>query len=310
MSAFFSGIARKAIHRIACDPAYRRWFFWLPDALMCRLAWFDQFGTRLDLRNPRGFNEKLQWLMVHDVNPEHGRRADKVRAREWVAEKIGEEHLVPLLGVWRNADDVDFASLPDRFVLKCNHNSGGGMYICRDKSGMDVDAVREGLRRALKKNHYHEHRERVYKNIKPLVLAEKFLEDPSTPDGGLVNYKFFCFSGTPKFLYVMTYAGSSAGKGHPKITIRDMDWNVMPFRLSGYESLPFDREKPAAFEEMVEIARRLSEDELFLRVDLYCVDGKVYFSEATFYPTGGMGVFEPPEWEERIGSWLELPKAD
>lgn len=281
-------------------------FAWVPDKTMISWTWWARYGEWPDLRNPGGFNEKLQWLKLHR-NPDHPMKADKYRVRGFVAKKIGEKYLVPLLGAWENANDIDFASLPDKFVLKCNHNSGGGMVICRDKSKLDVDAVRKKLNRQLKIDYSLNCREWHYGKIKPMVIAEEFLEDKAN-HGILVNYKFFCFSGEPKFLHTEISEVGPAGKGNLKLTVRDLEWNVMPFRRPDHEQLPFDCEKPKEFSEMVALARKLSANEPFVRVDLYSVGGRVYFSELTMFPGGGESKYEPPEWEERIGSWIELPR--
>ena len=261
----------------------------------------------LDLENPRLFSEKLQWLKLHDHNPLYTQLVDKYRVRDYIAQKVGEEYLIPLLGVWDDPDEIDFDALPDQFVLKCNHNSGTGMCICRDKSGLDAHTVRKNLRRGLKENFYLRCREWPYKDVPRKIIAEKFM--PYEPGkNGLDDYRFFCFHGEPRMIYVyQTEAASSKNK--PSVLSRDIfdtDWNHLPFcqKSGNAETEPLP---PVNFEKMLELSRRLSENMTFLRVDFYEIRGRVYIGELTLYPFGGFAPFEPAEWDQKIGEWLTLP---
>ena len=292
------------------DP--RRWYAyfgnrgllnWMSDEAYLKLAFRMNMNQKLDLKNPKTFNEKLQWLKLYDRKPEYTRMVDKYEAKQYVAERIGEEYIVPTLGVWDRFDDIDFDSLPDQFVLKTTHDSGG-LVICRDKSKLDVATVKKTLERCLKRNYYYASREWPYKNVKPRILAEAYMEDPQQPNG-LRDYKFFCFSGEPRFLYI-----SEGLEDHStaSISFLEMDWRFAPFRRSDYK--PFSRlpEKPQHYDEMVQLARKLAGDMAFVRVDLYEISGRIYFSEITFSPCSGMVPFEPKEWDEKLGSWIRLPE--
>lgn len=279
----------------------------IPDRIYLQLHFRSRTGKRLNLKAPKTFNEKLQWLKLYDRKPEYTTMVDKYAAKKYVAEKIGEEHIVPTLGVWDTFDDIDFNLLPNRFVLKCTHDSGG-LVICRDKSKLDIDAAREKINKSLGKNYYWHGREWPYKNVKPRIIAEKYLEESgeeSTEIAGLTDYKFYCFNGTPQYLYV-----SKGLEDHStaKISFLTLDWQFAPFKRSdfaGFDSLP---PKPTKLDEMIEIAGKLAEGKKFLRVDLYQVDDKIYFSELTFSPCSGMMPCEPREWDRKLGDMLRIDR--
>ena len=285
-------------------------FFFLSDKSALKLVWWASTDNELNIEHPIGFNEKLNWIKLYDRNPLYVELVDKYRVRGYVSEKIGEKYLIPLLGVWNDPKEIDFEKLPDRFVLKCNHNSGGGMYICTDKSKLKKRKAVKILQRALNKNYYFIFREWAYKNVESLVLAEEYIEDLSTNGvvNGLIDYKFYCFNGQPKFLYVSS-ANIVNNVKHDLITYLDLNWNTPPFSRPDHPQLSIDIEKPEAFDEMIEIAKRLSEGIPFVRVDMYYVNKKILFSELTLYPGGGLGFFSPNEWEQKIGSWIDLSDA-
>lgn len=256
----------------------------------------------LDINNPKTFNEKLQWLKLYDRKPEYTTMVDKYRVREYIADKIGEEYLIPLLGVWDDPDDIDFESLPNQFVLKCNHDSGG-LSICRNKKSFDFERAKKKLKKSLNTNYYYSGREWVYKNVKPLVLAEKYMEDNCSNQ--LTDYKFYCFNGEAKFLYIST---GLEDHSTARIGFYDLDFNRMEFRRSDYALLEKDPIKPQNFNEMIAIANKLSHGIPFIRVDLYNINDKIYFSELTFYPCSGYMPFEPIEWDYKLGKLIELPE--
>ncbi|MCF0247913.1 MAG: hypothetical protein HUJ86_04815 [Synergistes sp.] len=256
----------------------------------------------LDLENPLTFNEKLQWLKLYYHNPLYTTLVDKYRVREVIKEKIGEQYLIPLLGVWEDPEDIDFSSLPEKFVLKCNHNSGLGMCICKDKSHLDIPKVKKKLRAGLKQDWYLCTREWVYKNVSRRVIAEKYMEDSN---GELNDYKFFCFDG--KADNVMIVAGRS--KGTPLFYHYDKNWNLCQFnRLC--RSLPKDYKipKPDNINEMFEIAEYLSRGMPHVRVDLYNVDGKIYFGEYTFFNQSGLETGFDEYSDGYLGSLITLPE--
>lgn len=284
----------------------------VPDTLYLKIKYRMRTGKKLNLKNPVGFNEKIQWLKLHDRNPRYTLLADKYEAKKFVAERIGQEYIIPNLGIWDRFADIDFDSLPDQFVLKCTHDSGG-LVICKDKSSFNKEAARRKIERSLKTNYYWHAREWAYKDIKPRILAEQFMEDSYAQDlyalgtntDGLIDYKFYCFHGEPKFLYI-GYANLVDGNKDDALSFIDFDWNFTPFNRADHKQIPVLPPKPDKFREMFGIAEKLSADIPFARVDLYCIDGKPYFSEITFCPGGGFGVFSPDEWEHQIGDWIHV----
>lgn len=290
---------------------------WMPDKPYLKLMFRAVTGKRLNLHNPKNFNEKLQWLKLYDRNPLYTVMVDKVKAKEYVASKIGDEYIIPTLGVWDNADEVDFDSLPSRFVIKCNHNSGKGMYVCRDKAKMDVAKVRMGLRQGLKEDYYAHNREWPYKDLSRRIIAEQYLEEKTSQNieddklakvGNLRDYKFYCFNGVPKLCQVISDRAIDE-----KIDFYNMEWE----RLVGLVGLvglnnnvhnsDQDISCPLSFDEMKRCASILSHDIPFSRIDFYDIDGHAYFGEITFFPAGGFGSFKPDEWNEITGDWLHLP---
>ena len=257
-------------------------------------------GRELDLDQPTTYTEKLQWLKLYDHRPEYTTMVDKYEVKEYVAHRIGGEYVIPLLGVWERVEDIDFDSLPQRFVLKTTHDSGG-IVVCRDKASLDIPAARKKLRYFLRRNYYDCNREWPYKNVKPRVIAEAYMED--SRQGELRDYKFFTFGGEPKVLYI----AQGRGRGAPTVAdFFDMDFNHLPFTID-HDMAPELPEKPENFELMKELAAKLSQGTPQLRVDFYEVDGKVYFGEMTFFHCSGMAPFHPEEWDGRFGAWVTLP---
>lgn len=284
----------------------------LSDKTCLRLLWWAETGTRLNLNNPIGFNEKLQWLKVYDHRPEYTKYVDKVLVRDYVKKTIGEKYLVPIIGVFDHPEQIDFNLLPEKFVIKCNHNSGGGMCVCTDKSTINTKMIRDKLNKELRKNFYYENREWPYKNVVPKLLCEEFIIDknPMNTSGTLIDYKFHCFNGEPKFLYVGTDDISSGTKGELKLSFLDLNWETPPFYRSDHEPIQTEIKKPDCLDEMIDIARKLSKGIPFVRVDLYWVNNQILFSEMTFFPGGGYGFFSPEEWEIKLGEWISLPGKD
>ncbi len=274
---------------------------WLPDALYLKMMFRLKMGYGLNLKNPTTFNEKLQWLKLYNRKPEYTQMADKCEAKK-VAEKVlGKEHVIPTLGVWDRFEDIDFSALPDRFVLKTsNGGGGGGIVICTDKESLDMESAAKRLSSSLKTSIYTHLKEWPYKNVEPRILAEKFMVDES---GHLRDYKFYCFSGEPKVFLVATDRFSAHGT---YFNYFDMDGNVLQFSQGG-ENNPVTPPLPSNFEEMKTIARKLSKGIPHVRIDLYCVDGNVYFGEYTFFDSSGFEKFTPQKWDEIFGGWLTLP---
>ena len=273
----------------------------LPDELYIQLQYFYHFHWFANLKNPQTFNEKLQWLKLHDHNPLYTTLVDKYAVKKWVADKIGEQYVIPTLGVWEKAEDINFDQLPNRFVLKCTHDSGS-IVICRDKSKLDKKAIIVKLSLALKNNGYWYGREWPYKNVKPRIIAEEYMEDTATHE--LRDYKFFCFNGSPKILFI------ASDRQHPteetKFDFYDMKFNHLSV-TNGHPNSNKKLEKPSSFEKMEQLARKLSEGMPCVRVDFYESNGAIYFGELTFYHWSGFMPFKPSQWDKEIGSYLQLP---
>lgn len=255
----------------------------------------------LDLHNPKTFNEKLQWLKLYNRRPEYTKMVDKYKVREYISEKIGEEYLIPLLDVWDDSDDIDFDTLPNQFVLKCNHNSGLGMCICKDKNSLDISKVRSDLRKGLKQDYYLTGREWPYKNVPRKIIAEKYITDETGTN--LRDYKFYCFDGKAKVVGI--YQDRNTDK-ETTGDFFDMDFNWLDFTFN-MPNAKVKPSKPNHFEKMKEIAESLSEGIPHVRVDLYLSNDKIYFGELTFFDGSGFDKIEPFEWDVKLGSWINLP---
>lgn len=273
----------------------------LPDKLALRIQYKNIFLKDLDLDNPKTFNEKLQWLKLYNRRPEYSTMVDKYAAKEYVASIIGEEYIIPTYGVWENFDDIDFDSLPEQFVLKCTHGSGD-VVICKDKSNFDKKAACSKLKKSLKTNYYKISREWPYKNVKPRILAEKYMEDEKTAE--LRDYKFFCFDGVAKALFVAT--DRQRENEEVKFDFFDVDFKHLDVK-QGHPNAGICPEKPKTFEEMKRLAELLSNKIPQLRVDFYEVNEKAYFGELTFSHFGGFMPFNPEEWDEIMGNWINVP---
>ncbi|EYE87682.1 glycosyl transferase [Fervidicella metallireducens AeB] len=274
--------------------------FFVPDKLYLRLQYKNFTGKKLDLNNPQTFNEKLQWLKLYDRNPLYTQLVDKYEVRKYIAETIGEEYLIPLIGVWDKFEDIDFSKLPNQFVLKPNHTSGN-IFICKDKSKIDYVELRKEVNMWLKRRYYWVHREWPYKNVKPRIICEKYMVDESSVE--LKDYKFMCFNGEVKCSFVCLNRYSSNGLN---VDFYDMDWNPMPFERH-YASSGTVITKPKNFDKMVKFAEKLSKDMSFVRVDFYETNGQLYFGELTFYPGSGFEEFTPESYDYLLGSWIKLP---
>lgn len=256
-------------------------------------------GETLDLNNPRTFNEKIQWLKLYNHMPLYTQLVDKYNVRDYVKEKIGEEYLTKCYGVYLRFEDIDFDKLPNKFVIKCTHDCGS-VVLCDSKSKIDKSKIGKKLNSALSRNYYYQGREWPYKNVIPRIIVEEYLEDHTTND--LYDYKFFCFNGVPKVLFVSI--GRQAG--NLQLNFYDLEFNKLPFER-GYPNFDKRIPKPKNFEKMIELAAKLSEGIPFVRVDFYDFEDRIVFGEMTFSPGGGMEVFKPRKWDYVFGSWINLP---
>ena len=273
----------------------------MPDAEYLSRKFMAVFNQHLRIDSPQTFNEKLQWLKLYDRKPEYTVMVDKYKARDYIAEKIGERYLIPLIGVWDDPDEIDFDALPNRFVLKCNHNSGLGMCICKDKSVLNIKNVKKRLKRGLKQDYYLTGREWPYKNVPRKIIAEQFMK---SDESGLTDYKVHCFNGEPKLILVCKDRFSKTGLTEDFFSER---WEYLDMRRPTHPNASNKTAEPEELSEMLTLARKLSENIPFLRVDFYIIEHKVYFSELTFYPASGFEKFVPEEWDAVLGSWLTLP---
>ena len=300
----------EAVKKLILDPGFRFNFLakygflnWMNDEQYLRKMFFYIFGYELNLDNPKTYNEKLQWLKLYDRKPIYSTMVDKYAAKKYVASIIGDEYIIPTIGVWDRVEDIDFNSLPNQFVIKCTHDSHG-LVICKDKSSLDIESTKKKLSKALKHNYYLKYREWPYKNVKPRIIAEKYMEDSKTAD--LKDYKFFCFGGQAKCFKVdfdrfIEHRSNYFSADGEQLKIGEQ---LCPPDLSREIKVPEN------LMDMRELAENLSEAIPFLRVDFYDVDGKVYFGELTFYPASGFGKFVYEKNDELLGSWLKLPEEN
>lgn len=277
--------------------------WWLPDAPYVQLFYFAINSRFPNIKNPKGYNEKLQWLKLHDKHPEYRELVDKLRVREIIKEKLGEEYLFPILGYWDRFSDIDFDSLPNEFVLKCNHDSGS-VKIIKDKAALSQQEIAELKKfydRRVKYDFFYAGREYPYKGIKPCIIAEKLMKDGNGEAGGIRDYKFFCFDGQPR---LMLYVSGRQTRKHEDYF--DMDYNWLREIRNGSTSSEFCPEKPVTFEEMKRLCTILSAGMKEVRMDFYEIDGRPYFGEFTFFSGGGFELFHPTEWERQLGDWIRI----
>ncbi|RHQ93690.1 ATP-grasp fold amidoligase family protein [Clostridium sp. AF21-20LB] len=270
---------------------------WMSDEQYLKIAFYSAFGNRLNLKNPLTFNEKLQWIKLYDRKPEYTTLVDKKNVKDYVAAMIGKEYIIPTLGSWKYFEDIDFEKLPNQFVLKCTHDSGG-IYICRDKKTFDKNKAKDVLNKSLSTNYYYQGREWPYRDVEHLILAEKYLAD------NLQDYKFFCFNSVPRMILVCSERYSDGGL---KEDFFDENWNHLDVERATHPNSDLKILPPHHLEEMKKLASKLSKNTYFSRIDFYEVEDKIYFGEITFFPSSGLVGFQPDEWDRKLGDWLQLP---
>lgn len=275
-----------------------RIFRFIQDKNFLKIKYWLKTGKKLDLSNPRTFNEKLQWLKLYDRNPKYKDLVDKCKVRSYISKTIGSKYLIPLIGVYNSFEEINFDKLPNEFVLKPNHTSGN-IFICRDKSKIYYNDLKKKVNKWLKKDYYWFHREWCYKNIMHKIICEKYMVDESGE--GLKDYKFFCFNGEVKAMFVATNRFVDT-----RFDFFDLDFNHLPF-MQHYPNANIIIKKPKGFEEMIRLAKILSKDIPHIRVDFYDINSNVYFGELTFFHFSGFEKFEPEKYDEIFGSWLKLP---
>lgn len=283
------------------DSIVKNYFSFLPDKIYLSLRFRLKMGKWINWKNPLTYNEKLQWLKVYNRRKEYSRLVDKYEVKEYVRSIIGDEYVIPTLGMWENAEDIDITNLPDQFVLKTTHSGGNtGVVICKDKSNFDLAAARQKLRLSLSHSIYKGLREWPYKDVKPRIMAEAYMSD--NKHDTLLDYKFYCFDGEPKVLVIATGRNENLCFDY-----FDMDFNHLPFEQGGPNSQK-SIAKPQNMEKMIELAATLSKGMPHVRMDFYEVNSQVYFGEYTFFDSSGMANFNPIEWDYKFGSYIKLPR--
>lgn len=272
----------------------------IPDRIYLQIVYFKHFRRFINFNNPKTFNEKIQWLKLNYRNEEYTKLVDKYRVKQYITKLIGEEYVIPTLGVWNNVDDIDFKSLPEKFVLKCNNDSGG-IVICKNKKDFDEAKAKSFLKERLKNNGYWYGREWPYKNVKPCIIAEKYMEDSISKN--IKDYKFFCFNGSMEFFDI----DIDRFIEH-RANYYDRNGNFLPF---GKTYCPPDYTKkiemPKNLDKMIELAETISHNTVLSRIDFYEIDGQVYFGEITFYPGSGFSPFTDEKWDYKLGDMIDLP---
>ena len=270
----------------------------IPDELYLRIMYKIVTGKTLHLNPPKTFNEKLQWLKLHNRKPIFTQMVDKYEARKYIADRVGEEYLIPLLGVWNDVDDIDINELPNQFVLKCTHDCEG-LAVCKDKSQFDFNEAKKTLKTALSRNFYYQGREWPYKNVVPRIIAEKYMHDEG--EDQLTDYKVFNFNGVPRIIQV----DYDRFNGH-KRQFYNAEWNHMDISFHFPSDTTKVIPKPKCFDEMLKQARVLSKGFPHLRTDFYVIGDKLYIGELTFFHGTGMGKWTPDIFDAEMGDWLDL----
>lgn len=284
-------------------------YYWLfPTKIYLKLLFRLKMGYRLDLKNPKTFSEKLQWLKLYNRKPEYTKMVDKATVKDYVADIIGSEYIIPTIGIWNTPDEIDFEQLPNQFVLKTTHGGGSsGVVICKDKTNFDTKAARKKMARSMKQDIWHVLKEWPYKDVKPRIIAETYME--SSPDvNDLIDYKWYCFNGEPKYCQVI-----QDRKKKETIDFFDTEWNHQDFvglipasgpTIGSASIVPL---RPKNLDIQIEIARKLAQGMPFSRIDLYEINDKEFFGEITLYPASGLGIFKPDQYNEILGKMLTLP---
>lgn len=291
---------KKLSYKIFMFLKHRNYTDILSDKLYLKIIFKLRLGYSLDLKNPQTFNEKLQWLKLYDRNPKYIQMVDKYEVRKYISENIGEEYLIPLIGVYNRFEEINFEELPNQFVIKCTHDSGG-VVICKNKSKFDIRKAKEKIKKSMKRNFYYSGREWPYKNIKPKIIIEQYMEDKKAKE--FIDFKIMCFNGIPKF----SFTCSERYNDGLKVTFYNLSWEKMSFERH-YPSSTKNIEKPKNYELMLELSKKLSKNIPFVRVDWYEINGKLYFGELTFYPGSGLEEFKPFSWDKKLGNLLSLEK--
>lgn len=290
----------KRIYFLAQNHLYDK----MDDESFLKMIYKKIFEKELDLENPVTYSEKIQWLKLYDRNPLYINMVDKANVKKIVEKKIGNKYIIPTLGIWNNPEEIDFDMLPSQFVLKCTHDSGG-VVICKNKKELDIEKTKRKLAKCLNNDYYMQNREWPYKMVERKIIAEQYMEDKETKE--LMDYKFFCFWGIPKFMFIATDRMNP--KEETKFDFYDMEFNHLPFE-NGHPNSKKEIKKPKQFDKMIEISKKLSNGFPHVRIDLYEINGEIYFGEYTLYHWSGLKKYVPDKWDYIFGKEIELPKKD
>lgn len=300
----FQSLLRKIRHPKLWKLSFEKWgLMHLSDKECIELCFEYKFAYKPDIEHPTTFNEKIQWMKLYYRKPELPLLVDKAEAKAKVAKIIGEEYIIPTIGVYKSFDEIDFDKLPKQFVIKCTHDCAS-VIICRDKPTFDIENARRKINKALRVKYYGKKtREWVYSQIEPRIIVEKFMKNDATDD--IVDYKFFCFNGEPRLMYI-----SKGLENHATAVIgfADMDYKLLDIERTDYRKMDNLPPKPESFEEMIQLAKKLSAGFPQVRVDLYEINGRPYFGEMTFYTCSGMVDWKKREYDERLGAIISLPE--
>ena len=295
------------IRRIFCEKYFVRkqllklFVDFFSDKRYLEKLFFYRVGYHPNIDHPRSFNEKLQWLKLHDKKAEYTQMVDKAEAKKYVASIIGKGHIIQTIAIYDSVDDIIFEPLPQQFVMKCTHNSGG-IVVCKDKSKLNRQKALKKLRNGWNNNYFKLNKEYPYKDVPKRVILEEFISGSNNQD--LIDYKIHCFNGKPKVILVCKDRYSPSGLTED---FYDCEWNHLNISRPKHPNAKSTESRPQNLDEMLSIASKLSQNIPFVRVDLYNVDGKIYFGELTFFPASGMTAFVPKEWDYKLGEWLNLP---
>ena len=270
----------------------------LNDKLYIKLKYKEKMHKKLDLKNPQTFNEKLQYLKLHDRKDIYTTMVDKYEAKKYVANIIGEQYIIPTLGVYESFDEINFDQLPNQFVIKCTHDSGG-LLVVKNKADFNIKSAKEKINKCLKTNYYYSGREWPYKNVKHKIIIEKYMTNKLSEE--LIDYKIMCFNGKAKIIFTCSERYSDG----LKVTFFDLEWNKLPFKRH-YPISTKKIKKPTNLDKMIELSEKLAKNIKFVRMDWYEINDKIYFGEYTFYPGDGLEEFEPEKWDKKIGDLIKI----
>lgn len=274
----------------------------IPDKIYLKLLYRKVFKKKLNLKNPKTFNEKMQWLKLYDRNPLYTTLVDKYQVKQYISDKIGENYVIPTIGIYNKFSEINFDELPESFVMKCTHDSESTI-ICTSKKNFDIDAAKKKIEKCMSINYYYNGREWPYKNVKPRIIIEKYINNENQ-EKDLKDYKFFCFNGEAKIILVC----SNRNGEYKNTDFFDVNWNQLEFTREKHFNNSEKIMKPDDLDEMLNMANKLSSEMPFIRVDLYDVCGKIYFGELTFFPSSGFEKFNPEEYDKILGEMIMLPK--